>query len=425
VEPSTFNRTASILKAEDFSDPSNAKVFTAMLRLRARGSEIDPVTLYDDLEQSGDAELLGGRIFISRLMDGVPRSANVEHYAGIVKECAQKRAGWRIGMAYVEACANGHTPAERTEAAAALYRSALACDPEAKRRVCSTADALDDYAADVAKGPGRKIQTGIAPLDSYCEGIAPGEVLTVIKRPQVGGSALASQITVAAAQEGIASVSISLEMPRAQTVERMLMQWLGLTRHQVEAHAKAGWRTLTEAQREAKAALSRAVVVVDRGKSGIADLDASMVEATAILGRPPRLATIDYLGLLGSGSKNLPLYQRISEAAVDVKSFAKRHHVAVVLISQAGRNADPAKSEGAAELGIDAARDSGQVEEAADFVLTMWRPELRTTLPPAERAEVRGDLSASLCKNRRGPLGKFRLHLDTDTLRIRAWGVEA
>jgi replicative DNA helicase len=413
------------LTPEDFADAAHGKIFAAMQRLRARGVPADPVVVRAELEAAGDLDAAGGPAYVAGLMDGGAVAAHVEHYVGIVRNFSQKRRGWKDGMTYIAACSNGHTPAQRTEAASTLYLAALDNDREAKRRVCSTADAFDDYAAEVGKGPGRKIMTGLASLDALCEGFNPGEVITVIKRPQVGGSALASQLLVNASHDGIASVFFSLEMPRAQAVERLLMQRLGITRHEVERHAKAGWRTLSEAERAAMDALSRAVVVVDRGKSGIADLDASMIEATAILGRKPRLVGVDYLGLMGSGARNLKLYERVSEAAIDVKSFAKRHDVAVVLISQAGRDPDPAKSEGAAELGLDAARDSGQIEEAADFVLTAWREELRSTLKPEQRAEVRGDLSASLVKNRRGPLGRFRLHLDTTTLRIRPWGEEA
>ena len=105
------------------------------------------------------------------------------------------------------------------------------------------------------------------------------------------------------------------------------------------------------------------------------------------------------------------MYQRISEAAVDLKSFAKRHHVALVLLSQAGRDTDEGRSEGWKELGLDAARDSGQVEEAADFLLTLWRPELRSGLSAEAKADVRGDLEGRLCKNRRGPRPYLHFHL--------------
>jgi replicative DNA helicase len=164
---------------------------------------------------------------------------------------------------------------------------------------------------------------------------------------------------------------------------------------------------------------------VDVGKSAVAELDGAVTEGTAILGRPPRLIVVDYLGLLGSGSKNLPLYQRVSEAAVDVKSFAKRHAAAVVLLSQAGRDVDRKRSAGAAELGLDAARDSGQVEEAADFLVTLWRPELDPDLQPEGRREVAGQLMGALVKNRRGPRPPFRLAFDVQTLRINDWPEES
>jgi replicative DNA helicase len=413
-----------ILDVPDFFPDHHQKIFAAAIALQSGAGRIDPVLLKGALEDRGELQAVGGPAYVGALADRAV-SANVDHYAARVREKAVRRRLQDRAFLLTKECGNGNDTAQLVEVAGALYREALAADPAARGRVCSTADALDEYAADVAKGPGRKVATGIKPLDEATDRIAAGEVCTFIKRPQVGGSAMASQVLVNAAIEGVPGVFFSLEMPRPQAIERMLMQRLGLSRHEIERHAAAGWRTFTETQRAAKDALARAVVVVDRGKSGIADLDTSMIEGAAVLGRQPRLAAIDYLGLMGSGAKNLTLYQRISEAAVDVKSFAKRHGLAVMLVCQAGRDIDRKRSEGAADLGLDAARDSGQVEEACDFLVSLSRPELESDLTPAARAEVKGDLWVSVVKNRRGPLSRFRLHLDSNTLRIREWGADA
>ncbi|HYS05863.1 MAG TPA: DnaB-like helicase C-terminal domain-containing protein [Candidatus Dormibacteraeota bacterium] len=407
-----------LLSADDFFIPNHRLIWEAMVAVSNVSREIDLVMLKERLAGAGQLETVGGPAFIASLVDGVPKSSNVQHYARIVKDKAVRRGIMEGALCLAGACTNGHETSALLEAGSDLYRQTIAVDPEARKGCASTHELMSDYSANVTRGRGQKVWTRIRPLDEATDGMRPGEVLTIVKRPQVGGSAIASQILHNAAIEGEPCVFFSLEMPRTQAFERLVQQRLGLSRALVERLGAAGWSALTASQRAALNGMAVNIIVVDRGKSGISELDSSMLQASAKLERPPRLVAIDYLGLLSSGAKNLPLYQRVSEAAVDVKSFAKRHECAVVLISQAGRDQDQEKSEGAKELGLDAARDSGQVEEAADFMLTLWRPELSSTTGPLEKHRSRGQLWGRLVKNRRGPLPSFCMHLDVETLRI-------
>jgi replicative DNA helicase len=414
----TLAQARAIVSEADFFEDRHRRIFRAMVGLAERNVAIDPVTVKEELSRSGELEAVGGPAYIGSLVEGVPQSVNVSHYAGPVMETRIRRDLMERAIELARACTNGHETRDLLDGGAELYRVALTADPEVQRRVRPMREVMADYAASVARGRGRKVWTGLRVLDEAIDGIAPGEVLTVVARPQVGKSALASQVLVNAAIEGEPCVFFSLEMPREQAFERVVMQRLGLTRSRVEFLAADAWHGLTDEARAALNALTMSLLIVDRGKSGIADLDASMLEAAATLGRAPRLVAIDYLGLLSSGAKNLPLYQRVSEAAVDVKAFAKRHQVAVLLASQAGRDADSEKTEGAKSLGLDAARDSGQVEEAADFLVTLCRPELASGLSEVERLEVKGQMFGAVVKNRRGPRPSFRLHFDSNTLRI-------
>jgi replicative DNA helicase len=343
------------------------------------------------------------------------------HYAGIVRDRAIRRRLMERAVDYARACTNGHETGELLSMGAELYRSCMAADPEARRRCQPTGELLESLAAATRADRGRRVLTHLPPFDRRTRGIAPGEVFTIVARPQVGKSALASKIALDAARAGERVAFFSLEMPRHQALVRLCQQALGADDETVEKLAEGNWKTLTHTQAAALAPVKERILIVDRGKSGIEHLDSSMMEVQAILGGPPRLAIIDYLGLLCSGAKNLALYQRVSEAAVDAKSFAKRHQVALILLSQAGRELDAKRAQGAAPLGIDAARDSGQVEEAADFLACLWRPWLDRALSPVERFQVKDELWLGFLKNRRGELGTDRLHFDTRTLHISDW----
>ncbi len=421
VRPENMTRALGAIEPEDLFGDANRKILEAAIAVHRRGTPLDVVSLTGEIGDRGELAAVGGAAYIASLIDGVPASSEPWHHAARVRDKAVKRRLMENSIAFTAACGNGHDLPELVDAGSALYRAALAADPAAVRRVRPTSEVAAEYSVSLERGKARKLWTGLGPIDTATAGIAPGEVLTAVARPQVGKSALGSQIIRNVSRAGEPCLFVSLEMPREQAFERLVMQLLGASRCRVEELAAGNWGALRPEQRAALDALARDVVIVDVGKSSVAELDGAVMEAAAILKRPPRLIVIDYLGILGSGSKNLPLYQRVSEAAVDVKSFAKRHQAAVVLLSQAGRDQERKRSEGAGPLGLDAARDSGQVEEAADFLLTMWRPELDSSLAPEERREVAGQLYVAVVKNRRGPRPTCRLLLEHESLRIGDW----
>src|SRR5579871_2539728 len=86
INNQTFNQAAEVIEADDFFRDAHRRIFGKMVALTDRSQPVDLVTLKDELVKSGELEEVGGPAYISALTDGVPRSANVEHYARIVKE---------------------------------------------------------------------------------------------------------------------------------------------------------------------------------------------------------------------------------------------------------------------------------------------------------------------------------------------------
>src|SRR5438093_3419843 len=107
IENTAINRAQEILREEDFYREPHRKIFKVMTDLSEKTTAIDPVTVKDELSRAGDLEAVGGPAYIASLLDGVPRSANVEYYARIVKDKAILRnlieAGGRIVTTAYEA----------------------------------------------------------------------------------------------------------------------------------------------------------------------------------------------------------------------------------------------------------------------------------------------------------------------------------
>ena len=104
---------------------------------------------------------------------------------------------------------------------------------------------------------------------------------------------------------------------------------------------------------------------------------------------------VDYLGLIG-GDRKLSTYDRVSTHARELQALAKRHDVALLILGQVNRAEG---GDGSKELSLAAARDSGVVEEAADVVIGMWRPDRQTGLDPAERIRRRDEIRRRMLKN--------------------------
>src|SRR6478735_2238976 len=87
-----FNLAAEVIDANDFFRDAHRRIFDRMVKLSERGNAIDLVTLKDELGRAGEIEQVGGPAYIAALVDGVPRSTNIEHYARIIKEKSTLRS---------------------------------------------------------------------------------------------------------------------------------------------------------------------------------------------------------------------------------------------------------------------------------------------------------------------------------------------
>ena len=92
IHNEAFNHAAELIDARDFFRDAHRRIFDKMVALSERGHAIDFVTLKEELGRAGELEEVGGPAYIASLADGVPRSANVEYYARIVKEKSTLRS---------------------------------------------------------------------------------------------------------------------------------------------------------------------------------------------------------------------------------------------------------------------------------------------------------------------------------------------
>lgn len=270
-------------------------------------------------------------------------------------------------------------------------------------------DVTPELKTDYFLGKNAMVDLRMGPKARPFAGIRKGEVFTFLARTWAGKSIWASQAVINA---GVPSLVISLEMPRLQWWERTLMQLWNQPRQ--EAMSKLATGRASAEELAILGAAEKRIVLADRCSGTLPALDIAVQQAQSLLKVVPQLVVIDYLQLLRINPR-ASFYERMSEAAVGIKAFAKRHEISVILLSQIGRQQG---GDGSSEVGMESARDSGQIEEAADFLFGLWRPAHQKGLPPEEVRRLEPEMTGRLIKNRRGRAYPWSFQLTPGTLRI-------
>jgi hypothetical protein len=252
-------------------------------------------------------------------------------------------------------------------------------------------------AEDHEAATGRRVYLGLPQLDETISGLRRGEVCGLMGRPGIGKTLVLAHVTHGAAEQGLAHVLFSLEMPAAQIVARLQQRVFELGRHGREDAARSG--TLKPARYRD---IFGSLLIVDTPGLSVAQMEGLLgrIMSGPFKGRPLGLVTIDHLGLIG-GDRRLTTYDRVSVQAREIKELAKRFECSVMLAIQVNRESG---GDGSRELGLGSARDSGVVEEAMDYLVGLRRLDRSLTLSPYEREKYQNVIFAKVIKNRHGDI---------------------
>jgi LmbE family N-acetylglucosaminyl deacetylase len=280
-------------------------------------------------------------------------------------------------------------------------------------------DLVDAYLVRVLQ-PHHRIDLGYGELRQVLRGVAPGETMTILGRASVGKTAFALNLIERMTVEGqLPTLVFSLEQPGLELFERMASITIGWSGREIEDRARLEDPQLTQHLVDVCRRWEHVVVVE---KPCTLDQIDSLIEtarASELWAAPLRLVVVDYMGLIGARRPTSP-YEHMSQAARELKNIAKRHRVALVTLCQVDREG----ASGGEPITLRMARDSGVIEEAADYLLGIWRPELREGLSRDQKLEVRGQFKLRVLKNRHGPAPRtVTLSFEDTTLRITSAGL--
>ena len=372
LDNNALNAALEKLKPEDFFHDHHRRIYLQMTALGETQQAIDLVTLTDQLQRRGELESSGGAAYIAQLMDGVPRVANIEHYARIVKEKSLLRglihATHAIQQQALEAEEDADTILDRAESS--IFQLA---EDRVRTGLVGVRDVVRENFERISQifNEGKRItglSTGYHQLDNLTSGFQPSELLILAARPSMGKTALALNIAENVAVHANRPVAIfSLEMSKESLLLRLLS-----SDAQIDSHK---FRT-GHLSREDGAKIPISLARLAEAPIWIDDIgSATVVEMGAKLRRLKRdkglsLVVVDYLQLVSARGRFGNRNEEVSSITRGLKSLAKELKVPVLVLSQLTRA--PEREDRRPQLSD--LRESGAIEQDADVVMFIHRP---------------------------------------------------
>jgi replicative DNA helicase len=408
IHNEAFNHAAELIDSRDFFRDAHRRIFDKMVALSERNDAIDLVTLKEELQRSGELEEVGGPAYIASLADGVPRSANVEHYARIVKEKATLRNLIHSANRILADAYQAEDDADLILDGAEKAIFAIAED-RIREGFVPLRDLVQSSFATIEKLQQHKglvtgVPTGFVDLDEMTAGLQPSDLVLVAARPSMGKTSFVLNVAQHIGTQTEMTVGFfSLEMSKEQLFMRMLT-----SEARIDAHRfRSGYLNEKDYGRlsHALGTLADARVFIDDSASiGVLEMRAKARRLQAEHGL--HLLIIDYIQLMQGRGRFESRQTELASISRSLKGLAKELKVPIVALSQLSR-APETRSDHRPQLSD--LRESGALEQDADVVMFIFREEQYRDAEGQPNQEAEGIAEIIVGKQRNGPVGTVKL----------------
>lgn len=402
---------ADILVSEDFYQPNHVKIYSVMLDLYDKRQPIDILSVTAILKNENLLKEIGGNSYLTQLIESVPSSAHVEHYAKIVKE---KKVLRDLIKTSAEISENAFAATEDIETMlGAIEQKVFAISQHSySQKFAVLKDELQSAYERIEKihkegGQLRGVPTGFAEIDSNLSGLQQSDLIVLGARPSLGKTSLVLDIARNASLKDGRSVGIfSLEMSKEQIIDRLIA---------AEAQIPV-WELRTGRLKEDEdfQLVQHALDQLSKAKIFIDDTPSPTILQMRSMARRLQaehgldLIIVDYLQLIQPRAHVESLVQQVTEFSRGLKSMARELKVPVLAVSQLSREVDKreVKRPRLADL-----RESGAIEQDADVVLFIYRKDQDRINPTSEEQNT---AEIIIAKHRNGPTGTVKLKFDPE-----------
>jgi replicative DNA helicase len=413
LERDALSSVIDILSPDSFYVDAHQKIYSAVTTLFAKSQPIDLLTVSNQLRQTGEIEMIGGILFLTELTERVNSAANIEFHARIIGEMAIKRQ-------LIALCSEKTRDAfeETTDAFQLLDQLEQGLfklsDSNIRKNYSDMKQIMRQALGDLELKKNAKegltgIASGFSALDRITSGWQPTELTILAARPGMGKTAfVVSALRNAAVDFGHAVAIFSLEMSSVQLVNRLISAEAEIEGEKIRKGSLEPYEWEQLHKKIGK--LTTAPIFIDDTPAlSILELRAKCRRLKAQ--NDIKLVVIDYLQLMtgdsggkgGIGNRE----QEIASISRALKNLAKELNVPVIALSQLSRAVETRGGDKRPQLSD--LRESGSIEQDADMVMFLYRPEYYKITEDEAGNSVVGMGEVIIAKNRSGSLDTVQL----------------
>jgi replicative DNA helicase len=403
LDNEVLHEVVPILNVEDFYRDAHQIIYRAIRDLYDLGKPIDTLILIEELTRRDQFRAIGGDETLAQLLGTVNHAANARYHAGIVRQKSVNRTLIEIANETLrDSYSNNFTAEELLENAERrifnIAEDQTKGDTVELRDVVT--DAMDRIAArSESRHPVTGIATGYFELDDITGGLQPEQLVILAARPSMGKTALALNICDhAAVQLKIPTLIISLEMGKLELAERLLCARSRVDGHKLRTGQNLGTREMTLLGKGYDELRSAPLFIDDTPARNMLQITANArrLKLRQNLG----LIVLDYIQLVDSEESRDSRQEQIAKISRRLKTLAREVKLPVIALSQLNRAVENREDRRPRMADL---RESGAIEQDADLVLLLHRPEYYDANDQPGIAEL------IIAKNRNGATGNVKL----------------
>ncbi len=417
IEPSVVDEAMEELTASCFYDPRHRMIFEAIVSLVNEHISPDLLTVSQKLKALGNLEAVGGPAFLAALSQKIGAAAHIEFYIKVLK---QKNIQRDLITASVGILKNAYDESIEVDYLIDSAQSKIfdAIQNSVRNDVQEIGSVIKVAMDDVERMQNQSglsgVPSGYPSIDKITMGWQPSDLIILAARPSVGKTAFALNIARNAAVEHNMPVAVfSLEMPAIQLAKRLMSSESGLPAVKIKGGSKLEDREWEQLEFKLKA-LSKAPLYVDDTPS-LPIMEFRTKVKRLVKSKKVRLVIVDYLQLM-QGPPELRGMREQEVAAISrmLKATAKELNVPIIALSQLSRNAVQ-RTGGTGKPQLSDLRESGAIEQDADMVLFVHRPDY---LGLSETENGKETTQIIIAKHRNGETGEIDMLFKSEQIRF-------
>ncbi|MCQ2148352.1 MAG: replicative DNA helicase [Bacteroidales bacterium] len=417
IEPSTVDQAMEELSANCFYDPQNRMIFEAMSELVSEHVAVDIITTATKLRERGNLEKIGGPVTLADLSQKVGAAAHMEYYVRILK---QKTIQRELITASYGILKQSYDDSVKVDDLIDMAQSKIfaAIQNNVKKDVQEIGAVINTAMDEITKAQTQVglsgVPSGFPTLDKTTMGWQPSDLIILAARPSVGKTAFALNLARNAAVDHNMPVAFfSLEMSAIQLAKRLMTSESGLSPDKIKGGSKLESHEWEQLEYKLKN-LSKAPLYID-DTPGIPVMEFRTKVKNLVKQKGVRLVFVDYLQLMqGPAELRGMREQEVAAISRTLKATAKELNVPIISLSQLSRNSVQ-RSGGNGKPQLSDLRESGSIEQDADMVIFIHRPDylgLGETNDDKEKTQI------IIAKHRNGATLDIDMRFKSDQVRF-------